>query len=178
MRHLYISFPRRSFNTGLLILMCSLGIVQHSSAQIKFDNILYGVSYYHEYMPEERLEKDVKLMQEACVSVVRLAESSWSGFEPQEGKFEFAWMDRIVDRLHKAGIKVIVGTPTYSIPPWLWKKHPDMLIETADGEKNRVRYSSKYRPYQSKLSHLCRTHCSKNGRTLCKTPGSSWFPGR
>lgn len=106
-----------------------------SNAQIKFDNILYGVSYYHEYMPYERLEKDVQMMQDAGVSVVRLAESSWSGFEPQEGKFEFAWMDRIIDRLHKAGIKVIVGTPTYSIPPWLWKKHPDMLIETADGRK-------------------------------------------
>ena len=104
-------------------------------AQIKFDNILYGVSYYHEYMPTERLEKDVQLMQDAGVSVVRLAESSWSGFEPQEGKFEFAWMDRIIDRLHKAGIKVIVGTPTYSVPAWLAHKYPDMLIEFADGRK-------------------------------------------
>ncbi|MBL7738638.1 MAG: beta-galactosidase [Chitinophagaceae bacterium] len=104
-------------------------------SQIKFDNILYGASYYHEYMPAERLEKDVQLMQEAGITVIRLAESSWSGFEPQEGRFEFEWMDRIIDRLHKAGIKVIVGTPTYSIPAWLWKKYPDILIEYADGKK-------------------------------------------
>jgi beta-galactosidase len=121
--------------TKLFILICLLAVVQQSSAQIKFDNILYGVSYYHEYMPSDRLEKDVLMMQDAGVSVVRLAESSWSGFEPAEGKFEFAWMDRIIDRLHKAGIKVIVGTPTYSIPPWLWKKHPEILIEYGDGRK-------------------------------------------
>ncbi|WP_345948965.1 beta-galactosidase [Mucilaginibacter sp. PAMB04274] len=117
------------------VLGASLLFAGQVSAQVKFDNILYGASYYHEYMPTERLEKDVQLMQDAGVSVVRLAESSWSGFEPQEGKFEFAWMDRIIERLHKAGIKVIVGTPTYSIPAWLWKKHPDILIQYADGRK-------------------------------------------
>jgi beta-galactosidase len=121
--------------TRLVILICLLVSTQRGLAQIKFDNILYGASYYHEYMPSERLEKDVQMMQDAGVSVVRLAESSWSGFEPQEGKFEFAWMDRIIDRLHKAGIKVIVGTPTYSIPPWLWKKYPEILIEYSGGRK-------------------------------------------
>lgn len=136
MRHTNISFTKKlSRSIKLLFLVVMLTVTKNSFAQIKFDNILYGASYYHEYMPTERLEKDVQLMQEAGVSVVRLAESSWSGFEPQEGKFEFAWMDRIIDRLHKAGIKVIVGTPTYSIPAWLWKKHPDMLIEYADGRK-------------------------------------------
>lgn len=120
------------FSLTLFVLIFSVRTVP---AQVKFDNILYGASYYHEYMPSERLEKDVQMMQDAGVTVIRLAESSWSGFEPQEGRFEFAWMDRIIDRLHKAGIKVIVGTPTYSIPAWLWKKHPDMLIEFADGKK-------------------------------------------
>ncbi len=125
----------KPFRCSVIILAIVCIISQQSLAQIKFDNILYGVSYYHEYMPAERLEKDVQMMQDAGVSVVRLAESSWSGFEPQDGTFEFAWMDKIIDRFHKARIKVIVGTPTYSIPPWLWKKHPDMLIETAEGRK-------------------------------------------
>jgi len=120
---------------GFIVLIGMMGLSQPTSAQIKFDNILYGASYYHEYMPSERLEKDVQMMQEVGVTVVRLAESSWSGFEPQEGKFEFAWMDRIIDRLHKAGIKVIVGTPTYSIPPWLWHKYPEILIEYSGGQK-------------------------------------------
>ncbi|POY37234.1 beta-galactosidase [Flavobacterium alvei] len=136
MKHTYISFAKRfSGSIKLLFLVAMLALTNLSFAQIKFDNILYGASYYHEYMPTERLEKDVQMMQEAGVSVVRLAESSWSGFEPQEGKFEFAWMDRIIDRLHKAGIKVIVGTPTYSIPAWLAHKYPEMLIEYAGGRK-------------------------------------------
>ena len=73
MRNLYLKYIS-------IIVVFVLSISQPSMGQIKFDNILYGVSYYHEYMPSERLEKDVQMMQEAGVTVVRLAESSWSGF--------------------------------------------------------------------------------------------------
>ncbi len=101
----------------------------------RFNTVLYGASYYHEYMPYERLEKDVELMTRAGVSVVRLGESTWSSWEPREGEFEFAWMDRIIDRMHRAGIKVLFGTPTYSIPPWLYKKHPEILVTRLGGVK-------------------------------------------
>ncbi len=94
----------------------------------QWKTLLYGVSYYHEYMPYERLEEDVRLMQNAGINVVRLGESVWSSWEPRDGQFEFGWMERILDRLHKAGIKVILGTPTYSIPPWLYRKHPEILV--------------------------------------------------
>jgi beta-galactosidase len=99
----------------------------------KFDNVLYGVAYYHEYMPYERLDKDVQMMKDAGISVVRLGESTWSLFEPKEGQFEFAWMDRILDKMHQAGIKVIFGTPTYSIPAWLATKHPEVFVQRLDG---------------------------------------------
>ena len=95
--------------------------------------MLYGVSYYHEYQPYERLEEDVALMQEMYVTVVRLGESTWSSWEPEDGKFETAWMDRVVDALHRAGIKVIFGTPTYAIPPWLAKKHPEIMAQRSSG---------------------------------------------
>lgn len=104
-------------------------------SQVKFDNILYGVAYYHEYMPSERLDEDVRLMKDSGISVVRVGESTWSLFEPREGEFEFAWMDRIIDKMHEAGIKVILGTPTYSIPAWLWYKHPEVLIDYMNGEE-------------------------------------------
>ena len=100
---------------------------------LKFDNVLYGVAYYHEYMPSERLDKDVQMMRDAGISVVRVGESTWSLFEPREGEFEFAWMDRIIDKFHQAGIKVILGTPTYSIPAWMWYKHPEVLIDYQKG---------------------------------------------
>lgn len=101
----------------------------------KMDTVLYGAAYYHEYMPSDRLDKDIELMKQAGLTVVRLGESTWTSWEPKEGQFEFAWMDRILDALHKAGIKVIMGTPTYSIPPWLYRKHPEILAVHLDGSK-------------------------------------------
>jgi beta-galactosidase len=92
------------------------------------NTVLYGASYYQEYMPYERLEQDVQMMEEAGITVLRLGESVWGCFEPQDGVFDFAWMDRIINRLHKANIKVILGTPTYSIPAWLYYKHPEILV--------------------------------------------------
>src|SRR4051794_28922048 len=92
------------------------------------DTVLYGVAYYPEYMPSERLEKDVDLMQKAGITVVRVGESTWSTWEPRDGQFEFEWMQRVLDRLHQAGIKAILGTPTYSIPTWLYKQHPEIVV--------------------------------------------------
>ncbi|NMH26749.1 beta-galactosidase [Flavobacterium silvaticum] len=124
-------------NPNIRFLISCLSLISMAvSAQVKkFDNILYGVAYYQEYMPTDRLDEDVKMMKEAGISVVRLGESTWSLFEPVEGQFEFAWMDRIIDKMHSAGIKVILGTPTYSIPAWLWHKHPEVLIELQKGDR-------------------------------------------
>ncbi len=124
-----------SFSLILLAIWFLLMTVKVSGQPDKFSNILYGVAYYHEYMPSERLDEDVKLMKEAGITVVRVGESSWSLFEPREGEFEFAWMDRIIDKMHNAGIKVILGTPTYSIPAWLWHKHPEVLLSYQKGSK-------------------------------------------
>src|SRR5215472_4365187 len=83
-------------------------------------------------MPYDRLDQDVKLMQKAGITVVRVGESTWSSWEPRDGDFQFAWMQRVLDRLQQAGIKAILGTPTYSIPTWLYKEHPEILV-THDG---------------------------------------------
>jgi beta-galactosidase len=113
----------------------------HSFSQTKpafasgtMDTVLYGAAYYTEYMPHERLEQDVQLMQQAGINVVRMGESSWGLWEPQDGHFEFAWMDRVIDRMQKAGIKVILGTPTYSIPAWMYKEHPEIVITRFGGQ--------------------------------------------
>src|SRR5207302_8394958 len=94
----------------------------------KMGTVLYGVAYYPEYMPYERLNQDVELMQKAGITVVRVGESTWSSWEPRDGDVQFPWMQRVLDRLHAAGIKVILGTPTYSIPTWLYTEHPEMLL--------------------------------------------------
>ncbi len=94
----------------------------------KMETILYGVAYYPEYMPYDRLDQDVELMQKAGITVVRVGESTWSTWEPRDGNFQFAWMQRILDLLHAAGIKAVLGTPTYSIPTWLYKEHPEIVV--------------------------------------------------
>jgi len=94
----------------------------------KMETILYGVAYYPEYMPSDRLDRDVELMEKAGITVVRVGESTWSSWEPRDGEFQFDWMERVLDRLHKAGIKAILGTPTYSIPTWLYKEHPEIVV--------------------------------------------------
>jgi beta-galactosidase len=104
------------------------GAQSRQFAPDKMETILYGVAYYPEYMPSDRLDKDVELMQKAGITVVRVGESTWSSWEPRDGDFQFAWMERVLDRLHQAGIKVILGTPTYSIPTWLYKEHPEILV--------------------------------------------------
>ena len=95
---------------------------------VRPDTILYGAAYYHEYMPYDRLEKDVELMRRAGITVVRVGESTWTSWEPREGDFQFAWMDRVVDAMQAAGIQVVMGTPTYSVPPWLYAKHPEIMV--------------------------------------------------
>ena len=103
-----------------------------AAATLDFPTILYGAAYYNEYMPgdqDARLQKDVALMKAAGLNVVRMGESTWSLWEPEDGHFEYAWMDRIVDAMGKAGIKVILGTPTYSIPAWMAHQHPEILAD-------------------------------------------------
>src|SRR5215831_16475230 len=100
----------------------------------RMDTVLYGVAYYPEYMPYDRLDQDVQLMQKAGITVVRTGESSWGLWEPQDGKFEFAWMDRVVEKLHAAGIRIIMGTPTYSIPAWMYKEHPEIVVTRLGGQ--------------------------------------------
>jgi beta-galactosidase len=101
----------------------------------KMDTFLYGAAFYEEYMPEDRLDQDVQLMQQAGITVVRVGESTWSLWEPR------GWPVRVrLDGPHRrtpgaAHIRVIMGTPTYSIPPWMFKEHPEILVTRLDGEK-------------------------------------------
>lgn len=98
------------------------------------EKLLFGVAYYDEYMPYDRLDEDIKMMKEANINVVRIAESTWSSVEPQNGEFNFEHIDRVIDAMEEAGISVIIGTPTYAIPTWLVKECPDILAVTKNGQ--------------------------------------------
>ncbi|MGA7685550.1 MAG: beta-galactosidase [Terriglobales bacterium] len=155
---------RHSLAISLLMLCSALSIAQTkaSFAPDKMDNILYGAAYYEEYMPYDRLERDVQLMQQAGISVVRMGESSWGLWEPQDGHFEFAWMDRVIDRMQQAGIKVILGTPTYSVPAWMYKEHPEIFIKRFDGKT----ITFGYRQNTDLMNPTYRSYCERVIRKL------------
>lgn len=93
------------------------------------EKILYGTAYYYEYLPYDRLDKDIEMMKKANINVVRIGESTWSTYEKQDGVFDFSPLDKVLDKMHDAGIEVIVGTPTYAIPTWLAKKYPEVMVQ-------------------------------------------------
>lgn len=99
----------------------------------KPDTVLFGVAYYDEYTPVDRVEEDARMMKAAGISVVRIAESTWGTLEPKEGVFDFSHIDRTLAAMNRQGIKVIIGTPTYAVPTWLVHEHPNVLAITPQG---------------------------------------------
>src|SRR5579872_5197914 len=102
---------------------------------------IYGADYYPEAWPESQWEKDAALMQAAGINFVRMGEFAWAKMEPQEGQFDFAWLDRTLKVLNAHGIRAVLGTPTASPPAWLYEKHPD--IAAMDDHGMRYRYGSR-----------------------------------
>jgi len=109
-----------------------------SGLQAGKDVVMYfGADYHPEHwvfpyagtqeQPEARWERDVELMTAAGINAVRIGEFTWGLCEPQEGKYDFEWLRRVMDLMHKAGIKVVLATPTAAPPVWLAQKHPEIL---------------------------------------------------
>lgn len=94
--------------------------------------IRLGTAYYPEQWPRERWPVDARLMAEAGLSVVRLAEFAWAELEPEAGRFDFAWLDEAIGLLTAEGLEVVLGTPTAAPPAWLVREHPDVLPIVAD----------------------------------------------
>ena len=93
-----------------------------------------GAAYYNEYLPDpSRLQLDLMLMKHAGITCIRVGESVWSTWEPRDGQFDLDWLEPILDGAAEHGIEVLLGTPTYAIPPWLQAKHPELAIERVDG---------------------------------------------
>ena len=96
--------------------------------------IYYGVAYYPEHWPEERLETDADLMAKAGINVVRMAEFAWSRMEPREGAYNFDWLEHAINVLGERGIKTINSTPTAAPPSWLCAQYGQQIYQkTFDG---------------------------------------------
>jgi beta-galactosidase len=92
-----------------------------------------GVCYYPEHWPEAWWAKDAERMFALGIRYVRIGEFAWSRLEPSHGHFTFEWLDRAMDVLAKAGLKIVLGTPTATPPKWLMDEHPDIVPVDAEG---------------------------------------------
>lgn len=89
--------------------------------------IYIGTGYYPDHWPRERWPKDIELMKEAGIKILRLAELSWSFLEPREGEFDFSWLDDFIELAHEAEIQILLSTPIEASPVWLRYKHPEVV---------------------------------------------------
>ena len=88
---------------------------------------MLGVCYYPEHWSEDHWPRDAQRMHDLGLLYVRIGEFAWARIEKAEGLFDWAWMDRAIDVLGAAGLKVVLGTPTATPPKWLCEKYPDIL---------------------------------------------------
>ncbi|QKW03878.1 beta-galactosidase [Streptomyces sp. NA02536] len=95
--------------------------------------LAFGGDYNPEQWPESVWDEDVRLMREAGVTMVSAGIFSWALLQPAPGVYDFGWLDRNLDLLHDAGIRVDLGTPTVVPPAWFYRAHPDALPVTEDG---------------------------------------------
>jgi beta-galactosidase len=129
----------------------------------------FGVDYYPEHWPESRWPEDVRLMVEAGINVVRLAEFAWSKMEPEDGSYDFGWLDRVIALLAQHDIDVILGTPTASPPPWLMAKQEDLFLVSEYGVRltygNRREYcpnNALYHDYSRRIVEEMAGHFKEN----------------
>ncbi|WP_321886961.1 beta-galactosidase [Paraburkholderia bannensis] len=92
-----------------------------------------GVCYYPEHWPEAMWKDDAARMNALGIEQVRIAEFAWSRIEPSPGEYDWGWLDRAIDTLGEAGLKVVMCTPTATPPKWLIDRHPEILPVGADG---------------------------------------------
>jgi len=112
--------------TGVLFLLSLSGNCQQ---------LYVGTNYHpHDDKDPEKIKRDIRLMKDAGFTVVRMGHLAWDSYEPSEGKFDFAWFDKVMDLMNEAGIKVILDIAIRPAPIWLHHKYPSIDIVDANGD--------------------------------------------
>ena len=113
-------------------LFCGGIFAQHTWFNDK-DLTLTGAYYYPEHWDESQWERDLKQMHELGFEFTHFAEFAWAQLEPQEGVYDFSWLDREVALAAKYDLKVVMCTSTATPPVWLSRKYPEILLKSEDG---------------------------------------------
>ncbi len=124
-----------------------------------FNKIYYGGDYNPDQWPEEVWQEDMRLFKKANINIVTVPVFSWAKLQPSEERYDFEWLDRVLDLAHENGLAVCLATSTAAQPAWMSKKYPDMLPVNFNGQRRkhggRVNFCPnhpKYRELSSKLA--------------------------
>ena len=128
---------------------------------------MLGVCYYPEHWDEKIWADDARRMREIGISFVRIGEFAWSRLEPKRGAYDFGWLDRAMDVLGKAGLKIVLGTPTATPPKWLMDEHPDIAPVDEQGRTrgfgSRRHYSFSSETYAKESATIVKALAKRYG---------------
>ncbi|MGB1208549.1 MAG: beta-galactosidase, partial [Paracoccaceae bacterium] len=127
-----------------------------------------GTCYYPEHWPEDMWPQDARRMVDMGLTWVRIGEFAWSRIEPDPGRLDWGWLDRAMDTLGQAGLRVVLGTPTATPPRWMVDRHPDMLAVDVQGRPrifgSRRHYCFSHVPYRAEAARMAALMVERYGR--------------
>ncbi len=155
----------------LFFILFTLFYFMTLSAQERFfpdkELMPVGAYYYPEHWDEGHWERDIKKIAELGFEFTHFAEFAWGKLEPEEGKYNFEWLDKCVSLAAANGLKIIMCTPTPTPPAWLTHKHPEILIVNEDGTKwqhgTRLHANQNHPLYRKYIEKMVKTMAKRYG---------------
>ncbi|MEM8692109.1 MAG: beta-galactosidase [Pseudomonadota bacterium] len=127
-----------------------------------------GTCYYPEHWPEEIWAEDAARMADLGLTWVRIGEFAWRRIEPGPGEFDWGWLDRAIEILGDAGLRIVLGTPTATPPRWTLDRHPDMLAVDVEGRPrgfgSRRHYCFSHAGYLAESKRITAALAERYGR--------------
>lgn len=165
-----------------------------------FDHIIHGGDYNPDQWIDtpEIWDEDMRLMNLAHVNSATVGIFAWGMLEPEEGVYNFEWMDKLLDMLHENGKEVILATPSGARPNWMAQKYPEVLRVEESGIRNEygVRHNhcltspiyrekvrnintllaQRYKDHPAvKMWHISNEYCGECHCELCQQAFREWL---